>query len=153
MKRLHVNIAVKDIAESVRFYSALFATEPTVQKEDYAKWELEDPRVNFSIGTCGRVAGLDHLGIQVESAAELGELRERLTRTEGPLLEEGEVTCCYARSDKSWIVDPQGVRWEAFHTLGPAPVYGTSRRPTVVPQGEAACCGPVSAGSAACCDR
>ncbi|MBX5460736.1 MAG: VOC family protein [Steroidobacteraceae bacterium] len=125
MKRLHVHVSVADIAASIRFYSTLFATEPTVVKSDYAKWMLEDPRVNFAISKrCGDT-GLRHLGIQVEDRAELAEVYSRLKRADAPVLEEGATTCCYARSEKSWIADPQGVKWETFLTVGESTTYGT----------------------------
>src|SRR3984885_12525695 len=108
MKRLHVHVSVDDLQTSLRFYSALFATDPTVVKPDYAKWMLEDPRVNFAISARGRAAtGLDHLGIQVESEAELHEVYDRLKQAEAPMIEQGATTCCYVESEKSWILDPQ----------------------------------------------
>jgi len=125
MKRLHVHISVKDLSTSIRFYRELFNTEPVVTKDDYAKWMLEDPRVNFAISQRNRATGVDHLGIQVEDRAELSEVYERLKRAEGPVIEEGETTCCYAQSEKSWIEDPQGVEWETFLTTGESTVYGT----------------------------
>lgn len=127
MKRLHVNLSVEDLDASVRFYSTLFAAEPTVLKHDYAKWMLDDPRVNFAIGRCGSRPGVEHLGIQVEDAAELDEVYQRLEEAGGATLDEGETTCCYARSTKQWISDPQGVLWETFLTHGAAPVYGHQR--------------------------
>ena len=127
MKRLHIHMAVTDLDQSIRFYSTLFAAEPTVVKTDYAKWMLEDPRVNFAISThSGGKPGVDHLGIQVEDGAELQEVYGRLKEAEGPVLEEGKTTCCYAKSEKSWISDPQGVSWEAFLTTGESTIYGTS---------------------------
>lgn len=126
MKRLHVNVKVNDIASSERFYTELFATEPTVRKPDYAKWMLDDPRVNFAISRCGAEAGINHLGIQVERPEELAEVYERLERAGGATLDEGETTCCYARSTKQWIADPQGVLWEAFQTHAPATERGQS---------------------------
>ena len=127
MKRLHVHMSVEDLDQSIRFYSTLFAAEPTVVKPDYAKWMLEDPRVNFAISThSGRIAGVDHLGIQVESSDELQDVYRRLKQAERPVLEEGMTTCCYARSEKSWISDPDGVVWEAFFTNGEATTYGDS---------------------------
>ena len=116
MKHLHVHVAVADLQQSVRFYSTLFAAEPTVLKPDYAKWMLEDPRVNFAISARGAEPGIEHLGIQVEDEAELAEVYGRLKEAEGPVLEEGATTCCYAKSTKSWISDPTGVSWEAFLT-------------------------------------
>jgi len=126
MKRLHVHVSVNDIGQSVRFYSTLFASQPAVLKPDYAKWMLEDPRVNFAISKRGAAPGLDHLGIQVEGEAELGEVYERLDRAQAPVLKEQATTCCYAKSDKQWISDPQGVAWETFLTHGESTVYGHS---------------------------
>ena len=127
MKRFHVNVTVDDLGQSVRFYSTLFAVEPTVLKPDYAKWMLEDPRVNFSISTgCGNAPGISHLGIQAEDEGELGEIYDRLAEAERPVLEEKATTCCYAQSDKQWIADPQGVAWETFYTYGESTVYGKS---------------------------
>jgi catechol 2,3-dioxygenase-like lactoylglutathione lyase family enzyme len=144
MKRLHVHLSVGDLDESIRFYSVLFAARPTVVKPDYAKWMLEDPRVNFAISThSGSAPGIDHLGIQVEDGAELQEVYGRLRQAEAPVLEEGKTTCCYAQSEKSWIADPQGVSWETFLTSGESTVYGTSApRPVSASQ---ACCGPKAA--------
>ena len=127
MKRLHVHVAVDNLQQSIRFYSTLFAAEPTVTKPDYAKWMLADPRVNFAISARGRDhAGIDHLGIQVEDESELMDVYGRLKLAEGPVLEEGATTCCYAQSEKSWITDPSGIAWEAFLTRGESTVYGTS---------------------------
>jgi catechol 2,3-dioxygenase-like lactoylglutathione lyase family enzyme len=125
MKRLHVHVSVRDLPSSVRFYSELFGAEPAVRKSDYAKWMLDDPRVNFAISQRDGKPGVQHLGIQVEDHAELSEIFQRLRRAEGPVFEEGETTCCYAHSEKSWISDPQGVQWEAFLTTGQSSVYGT----------------------------
>jgi catechol 2,3-dioxygenase-like lactoylglutathione lyase family enzyme len=129
MKRLHVHVSVEDLAQSVRFYSTLFATEPSVIKDDYAKWMLDDPRVNFAISTVsinrpGGFAGISHLGIQAEDETELAEVYDRLARAERPIVEAKATTCCYAHSDKQWIADPQGVPWETFFTYGEATVYG-----------------------------
>jgi catechol 2,3-dioxygenase-like lactoylglutathione lyase family enzyme len=126
MKRLHVHMSVDDLAQSIRFYSALFAAEPTVEKPDYAKWMLDDPRVNFAISTRGGATGLDHLGIQVETPDELQAVYGRLQQADRPVLEEGATTCCYAKSEKAWITDPQGVSWETFLTSGESTVYGDS---------------------------
>jgi hypothetical protein len=126
MKRFHVHVSVEDLAQSVRFYSTLFSAEPTVLKGDYAKWMLEDPRVNFAISTGSGAAGISHLGIQAEDEGELTEVYERLSRAERPVVEEKDTTCCYARSDKQWVADPQGVPWETFFTYGTATVYGQS---------------------------
>lgn len=156
MKRLHVNMAVTDLAESIRFYTALFAAAPTVQKSDYAKWMLEDPRVNFAITTRGSRKGIDHLGIQVEDEAELQEVHDRLVTAGGPRLDEGETTCCYARSEKSWIFDPEGVAWETFLTKGESPVYGGDVDLAVIREAKAepsACCTPKPnpAPKSSCC--
>jgi catechol 2,3-dioxygenase-like lactoylglutathione lyase family enzyme len=127
MKRLHVHVGVEDLGRSIHFYSTLFGAQPSVAKDDYAKWMLDDPRVNFAISSGDRpVRGIEHLGIQAESEAELDEVYERLSDAGGPVLNEGRTTCCYARSKKSWIADPDGVIWEAFHTTGEATVYGAS---------------------------
>ena len=127
MKRLHVHMSVGDLDQSIRFYSTLFAAAPTVVKPDYAKWMLEDPRVNFAISThAGSAPGIDHLGIQVDDSEELQQIYGRLKDAAGPVLEEGKTTCCYAQSEKSWTLDPQGVSWETFLTAGESTVYGTS---------------------------
>ena len=124
MKRLHVSLAVADLGRSVAFYAELFAAEPSVLKDDYAKWQLDDPRVNFSLTSHGRASGFDHLGIAAENAGELGEVVARLDAAEGPVLDRGATTCCYARSDKAWIRDPDGVAWEAFHTTDASETFG-----------------------------
>lgn len=123
MKRLHVHVGVTDLDQSIRFYSTLFASEPTVKKSDYAKWMLEDPRVNFAIST-RQDGGVRHLGIQVENEAELGEVYARLRQADAPTFEEGKTTCCCAKSEKTWIVDPQGLSWETFLTTGESTNYG-----------------------------
>lgn len=139
MKRFHVHIAVEDLGASVRFYSQLFAAEPVVLKPDYAKWMLEDPRVNFAISRRGAKPGIQHLGIQVESRPELEEVYTRLRRAERPMFEEGTTTCCYTQSEKSWIDDPQGVQWETFLTIGASTVYGEAAASA---RGAASCCAP-----------
>jgi len=141
MKRFHVHVSVADLSASIRYYSALFAAEPSVVKDDYAKWMLEDPRVNFAISARGAEPGMDHLGFQTDDANELAELRSRAEAADMARLDEGETTCCYARSDKYWLTDPQGIAWEHFHTLGSVPVYGESRQ-TDGAQPESACCAP-----------
>ena len=155
MKRLHVHVAVSDLSQSVGFYSALFATQPTVLKTDYAKWMLDDPRVNFAISTRGRESGLDHLGIQVESQEELHEVYARLRQAGGNIIEQGETTCCYAKSEKSWIDDPAGIAWETFHTTGESTVYGDGsgeNQARIAHEKQAACCAPqASQSSSACC--
>jgi catechol-2,3-dioxygenase len=139
MKRLHVHVSVDDVEKSIRFYNTLFASEPTVTKIDYAKWMLDDPRVNFAISRRGAETGVRHLGIQVEDRAELADVYSRLQRAEAPVLEEGSTACCYARSEKSWIEDPQGVQWETFLTTGESTTYGAD---TAVEQQTKSCCGP-----------
>ncbi len=138
MKRLHVNLAVDNLADSVGFYNGLFGTAPTVLEHDYAKWMLDDPRVNFAIATRGRKPGLDHLGIQVEDEAELTEVYGRLKESQGRTLEQGGVTCCYAKSEKSWVFDPQGIAWEAFLTRGQSTIYGEDT-PTEELEAQACC--------------
>lgn len=123
MNRFHVHLNVVDLPSSVRFYTELFAAEPTVLKPDYAKWMLENPRVNFAISNTGRAPGVDHLGIQVESEGDLAELGHRLDAAGGSVIPEEAAVCCYARSDKLWTEDPQGTRWETFHTKGDAMTY------------------------------
>ncbi|HKW37442.1 MAG TPA: ArsI/CadI family heavy metal resistance metalloenzyme [Burkholderiales bacterium] len=140
MKRFHVHVGVHDLNKSIRFYSALFATEPTVRKDDYAKWQIDDPRINFAISTRpGK--GVDHLGFQAENAAELEEIASRLAQADVAMAPQKGVSCCYAKSDKYWTIDPQGVAWESFHTLDSAPVFGNQpgrgREKT-----ETACCSP-----------
>ena len=127
MKRLHVHVGVADLGRSIGFYSTLFGAQPAVVKPDYAKWMLDDPRVNFAISAGQHPAkGIQHLGVQAESTDELSEVYGRLKAAEGPVLDEGRTTCCYARSEKSWIADPDGVVWEAFYTDGDATTYGDS---------------------------
>ena len=138
MKRFHVHVSVSDLQQSIRFYSALFATQPTVLKDDYAKWMLDDPRVNFAISTCSAKGGVDHLGIQAEDSAELEDLGARLAQADVALTAQKNASCCYAKSDKYWTIDPQGVAWESFHTLESAPVYGSDTRKVAAPT--AACC-------------
>ena len=142
MKRLHVHVAVHDIQQSVRFYSALFAAQPTVTKDDYAKWMLDDPRVNFAISKRGAKTGLDHLGIQAESETELEAIGSQLAQADVSTLEQKGASCCYAKSDKYWTLDPQGIAWESFHTLDTIPTFGDDARRKVVPkEAKAACCG------------
>src|SRR5271166_4852171 len=143
MKRMHVHVAVEDLQHSIAFYSALFDTQPTVVKPDYAKGMLDDPRVNFAISTRGRQPGLDHLGIQVENQEELQEVHGRLRAAGGSVIEQGQTACCYAKSEKSWIDDPAGISWEAFFTMGESTDYGdgTGERIARVAH-EKACCAP-----------
>jgi predicted enzyme related to lactoylglutathione lyase len=153
MKRMHVHVSVEDLDKAIGFYSALFAAQPAVTKSDYAKWMLDDPRVNFAISTRGRAAGLDHLGIQVENAEELHDVYARLKKAGGDILEEGQTTCCYAKSEKSWIDDPAGISWETFHTTGESTDYGTSvqRGAQVAHEATKACCEPKLTKNDACC--
>ena len=160
MKRFHVHAHVADLTASVAFYSKLFASEPTRLEADYAKWMLEDPRINFAISTRGGAPGVDHLGMQTDDPEELAELQARAQAADMALLDEGQTSCCYARSAKHWVTDPQGIAWEHFHTLADIPVFGAV--PTGRPAASAnACCGgespraaPAAAAtkpSAACC--
>jgi len=141
MKRLHVHVAVHDLKQSIRFYSSLFGTSPAVEKDDYAKWMLEDPRVNFAISKRGAKAGLDHLGIQAENGEELEDIGSRLAQAEVSVLPQKGASCCYAKSDKYWTIDPQGIAWESFHTLDSVPTYGADTR-TAPAAHKASCCGP-----------
>ena len=153
MKRLHVHVSVDDLAQSVRFYSTLFAAEPAVTKADYAKWLLDDPRVNFAISARSGSAGLDHLGIQVETQAELQEVYGRLRQADRPVLDEGATTCCYAQSEKSWITDPQGLSWETFLTTGESTVYGDSADLSAIRTTAAVCCTPETPQGACCAPK
>jgi len=139
MKRFHVHAHVDDLKASVAFYSKLFAAEPTRLEGDYAKWMIDDPRINFAISTRGGTPGVDHLGFQTDSDEELAELKERARAADMAVLDEGETTCCYARSEKHWVTDPQGIAWEQFHTLDNIPTF--SQDSAGVPQQTAACCG------------
>jgi len=147
MKRFHVHLHVQDLQASIAFYSRLFSAQPVRIETDYAKWMLEDPRVNFAISTRGSKPGLDHLGFQVDSAKELVAMKAAAHNADMAMLDEGETTCCYARSDKHWITDPQGVAWEQFHTLGDIPVFNVASQPAP----EAACCAPAKPTATACC--
>jgi catechol 2,3-dioxygenase-like lactoylglutathione lyase family enzyme len=137
MKRFHVHVAVQDLAASVRFYTSVFGAEPSVLKPDYAKWMLEDPRLNFAISQRGAAVGVNHLGIQVDSAEELTALREQVAKAEIEARDEIGANCCYAKSDKYWVQDPQGIAWETFHTLGRIPVFGEHSE-----SAGGACCAP-----------
>jgi hypothetical protein len=150
MKRFHVNLSVENLADSIRFYSALFEAEPVVRKDDYAKWMLEDPRINFAISERGGQPGINHLGIQVESAEELAAMRTQLTRVDQALVEQAGAACCYANSDKDWVTDPTGIAWETFHTLNAIPIYGAD---IYVAAKSSSCCVPVKASaSEMCCE-
>lgn len=142
MKRFHVHVAVSDVDESVRFYSKIFGIDPTVRKPDYAKWMIEDPRVNFAISARGAQPGVNHLGLQVDTEQELHDMRDQLAAADAALTEEMGANCCYAKSDKYWVTDPQGIAWEAYHSLGSIPMFGadttTHEKATVA----SACCAP-----------
>ena len=159
MKRFHVHVAVDDLEANIRFYSAIFGAPPTVAKPDYAKWMIEEPRLNFAISNRGAKTGLDHLGFQVDSNEELGELRQKVADAEIAALDQPQSECCYARSDKYWITDPQGIAWETFRTLDSVPVYGAATRPAALKaDAKGACCLPApetasiqAANGGACC--
>ena len=140
MKRFHVHVGVHDLKQSIRFYTALFAAEPAVRKDDYAKWQLEDPRINFAISTFAGKTGIDHLGMQAENGEELEDLGSRLAQADVAITEQKGASCCYAKSDKYWTIDPQGIAWESFHTLDSAPVYGKDAGVREVQPKKAACC-------------
>ena len=139
MKRFHVHAHVDDLQASIGFYSMMFAALPTRVESDYAKWMLDDPRINFAISTRGGTPGVDHLGIQTDDAAELAELKARAQAADMTLLDEGQTTCCYARSDKHWVTDPQGIAWEHFHTLDNIPVF-SEKAPAAADADASACC-------------
>ena len=146
MKRMHIHVGVESLDQSIKFYSALFGTQPVKTRTDYAKWMLDDPRINFAISTRSGKAGVDHLGLQVDEVSELQELRERLKSVDLPVFDEGETVCCYARSDKSWVEDPSGIAWEAYKTMGDAQLFSTSVEP-----GEVACCTSETKDQPDCC--
>lgn len=143
MKRFHVHLHVQDLAQSIGFYSKLFAAEPARIESDYAKWMLDDPAVNFAISTRGAQVGIDHLGIQTDDPAELATMKARAEAADMALLDEGETTCCYARSEKHWVTDPQGIAWEHFHTLANIPVFNEAPQPVT---STSACCTPTPRG-------
>lgn len=136
MKRFHVHVRVKNLQESIAFYSALFNTEATVQKSDYAKWMLEDPRINFAISSGHAENGIEHLGLQVGSEDELKAVYAQMNNAKGKIFEEGECTCCYSKSQKSWVTDPQGVDWEVFYTHGTATLYGDGLNAKKAPEAD-----------------
>jgi catechol 2,3-dioxygenase-like lactoylglutathione lyase family enzyme len=146
MKRLHVHVAVADLDQSIQFYSTLFGADPSVQKPDYAKWMLDDPRVNFAISTRGKHPGLDHLGIQAESEEELGEIAARLKAAEVATQDQAAARCCYAESRKTWSADPQGIAWESFYTFGDSTVYGDGQTQVQMSPGK-----PVVEKGGTCC--
>jgi catechol 2,3-dioxygenase-like lactoylglutathione lyase family enzyme len=152
MKRFHVHVSVDNLDANIKFYSTLFGTPPSVVKPDYAKWMLDNPRINFAISNRGNGSGIDHLGLQVDSDEELKELREQVRATEIVTLDQSDAECCYARSDKYWTTDPQGVPWETFHTLESIPVYGaTPRKESAAGCGAESAVGSNSLKSNACC--
>lgn len=143
MKRFHVHVSVDNLADSIRFYSSMFGAPPTVTKADYAKWMIEDPRLNFAISQRGRAAGVNHLGIQVDTEEELADLRAAVEGASLPVLDQRNASCCYAKSDKYWMTDPQGIAWETYHTLHDIRTFGDD---TVAP---GMCCDPAPAKQAA----
>jgi predicted enzyme related to lactoylglutathione lyase len=148
MKRFHVHVHVTDLDQSVGFYSKLFAAEPSRLEADYAKWMLDDPRINFAISTRGSTPGVDHLGFQTDDAEELAELKARAESADMAVLDSGETSCCYARSEKYWVTDPQGVAWEQFHTLANIPVFGHSSAQV---EASSVCCASTQPAAPACC--
>lgn len=148
MKRLHLHVSVPDIGQAIAFYSTLFDAPPVVVKGDYAKWMLDDPRVNFAISSRARATGIDHVGVQVDSADELAALASRLKAAGSVTFDQEATTCCYANSDKSWVTDTAGVRWETFFTHGEATAYGEDE---VLPAMQGASCAPAAADKPACC--
>ena len=157
MKRLHLHVSVKDLPASIRFYRTLFGAEPVVTKPDYAKWMLEDPRVNFAISTQRQPVGINHLGFQVDTDEELHGMRAQLEAADARMVAESEQPCCYAKSDKYWVTDPTGIAWETFHTLGSIPVYGEdtpvfNHGVSTVPD-TGACCVPAATVNEPCCVR
>ncbi|MFM7350338.1 MAG: ArsI/CadI family heavy metal resistance metalloenzyme [Erythrobacter sp.] len=151
MKRFHLHVGVADLDVSIAFYTHLFGAQPNVVKADYAKWMLEDPRINFAISMReGAAKGIEHVGLQVEDEGELAEIYARLKAADRPVLEEGATTCCYAKSEKSWIADPDGVVWEAFLTTGGSTTYGGSPDLEQLAHADAAtgtCCVPQAAAA------
>jgi catechol 2,3-dioxygenase-like lactoylglutathione lyase family enzyme len=147
MKRFHVHVTVEDLDQSIRFYSTLFAVEPSIVKSDYAKWMLDDPRVNFAISQRGEGRGVDHLGLQVDSREELKEIGDRLDDAGRKVYDRGEAHCCYARSDKAWVADPQGVSWETFFTFGQETVYGEGMAKAAHGESAGACCSDAACGT------
>lgn len=146
MKRMHIHVGVKNIDDSVRFYSALFGTQPVKLKPDYAKWMLDDPRINFAISTRAEKMGVDHLGLQVDDASELQALRDQMSAANISTHDDGETTCCYAKSEKSWVEDPNGVAWEAYHTMEDAQIFSAKEE-----AGTGACCVPEPKTATSCC--
>ncbi|HAU1639634.1 TPA: glyoxalase/bleomycin resistance/dioxygenase family protein [Legionella pneumophila] len=146
MKRFHIHIGVNNLADSIRFYNALFGSKPVKEKTDYAKWMLDDPRINFAISTRAGKPGVEHLGIQVDDAAELEALRKHFSEANISTHSDGETTCCYAKSEKSWVNDPNGIAWEAYHTMEDAQFFSGEKIT------ESACCRPEKSTATSCCD-
>jgi len=149
MKRLHVHLAVENLEQNISFYSTMFGCQPTVQHADYAKWMLDDPRVNFAISNRSKTLGLDHLGIQADDEAELQSIKQQLDATQTPIEAQEGAACCYARSDKYWITDPQGIAWESFHSLSEIPTFNDQKAPS---DGENPfACRPAENNKSSCC--
>lgn len=146
MKRFHIHVGVKDLNNSIQFYSTLFGQRPSKIKEDYAKWMLEDPKVNFAISTRANAEGIDHLGIQVDESQELTDITERLKKADLGIYGEGTTTCCYAESNKAWVKDPSGIAWEAYQTMADAEIFSKKAEPVTN-----ACCAPKTSASKSCC--
>ncbi len=147
MKRFHIHVGVKNLEQSIQFYSILFGQKPSKLKDDYAKWMLKDPKLNFAISTRTQTEGVDHVGIEVETPSELSEISERLKNADLGIYDEGETTCCYAKSNKAWVEDPSGLAWEPYQTMGEAEVFGSKQAPV---SEDAQCCVPDDA-EASCC--
>lgn len=148
MKRFHIHVGVKDLNNSIQFYSTLFGQKPSKVKDDYAKWMLEDPRINFAISTRSGKEGVDHLGMQVDEATELGEISERLKKADLGVFDEVSTTCCYAESSKAWVKDPAGIAWEAYHTMADAETFNGKAKTETAPN---ACCAPKAPTKTSCC--
>lgn len=148
MKRFHVHVAVEDLANSKRFYSALFSAPPTVEKSDYAKWMLDDPRINFAISKRGSKQGINHLGFQVDSSEELAALQMQHEAAELSMFNEGNIQCCYAQSKKHWLTDPQGIAWEMYHSMGEIKTYNGEDETASPLKSDSACCRPTDNANA-----
>jgi hypothetical protein len=153
MKRMHIHVGVKNLDESVGFYSALFGAQPVKLKPDYAKWMLEEPHLNFAISTRSGKIGVDHMGLQVDDAGELAALRDHMSAANISTHSDGETTCCYAKSEKSWVEDPNGIAWEAYHTMEDAQIYSGSDAVAHNAVNEAACCTPETAQGVCCAPK
>lgn len=147
MKNFHIHVGVKNLEESIRFYSTLFGQQPVKQKEDYAKWMLSDPKLNFAISTRSNEVGVNHLGIQVENPTELEEITQRLKKADLGIYDEGETTCCYAKSNKAWVSDPSGIAWEAYQNMGDVEIYSNPAEK----KNDSECCVPSEKEQTSCC--